>query len=272
MKKIVVGTTFIVLVFVVYLTMNMVNNHSRVSSKVNSEVDFTGIDSITKLNVPTYVKKYDWTKEGQLKITEVFIPVKMVKQLPELPHGCEITSLTAILNTYGFEVSKTEMADKYLPKQPFSSKNNRRYGANPLKAYAGNPRSQTGGFFSYAPPIIQAAEKYSVAAGAELQTKDISGSSREEIINQLNKGIPVVIWVTLDLGKPRLNYSWYLNDTGEKFTAPVNLHAVVLNGYDEKSVHVMNPLKGQMTYNIDAFFKSYQELGSHAMTVVKNEK
>jgi hypothetical protein len=34
----------------------------------------------------------------------------------------------------------------------------------------------------------------------------------------------------------------------------------------------MNPLHGQMTYDADAFFKSYQELGSHAMTVVKNKK
>ncbi|WP_066295171.1 C39 family peptidase [Bacillus sp. FJAT-29937] len=267
MRKIVVSTIFIVLVFVVYLTIDTINSHLKVNSSANSEVDFTGIEAITKLNVPTYVKRYDWTKEGQMKITEVFIPVKTVKQLPELPHGCEITSLTSILNTYGYEVSKTEMADQYLPKQSFSTKNKRRYGANPYKAYAGNPRSETGGFFSYAPPIINAAKKYSDAAGGDIQTLDLSGSKKEDIIKQLNKGTPVLVWVTLDLGKPKLNYSWYFHDTGEKFTAPTNLHAVVLNGYDEKKVHVMNPLVGQMTYDKNAFFKSYQELGSHAMTV-----
>lgn len=271
MNKIVGSAIFIVLVFVVYLTMNMITSEAKVNSSGTEEIDFSGIDSIVKLHIPTYVKKYDWTTEGELKISEVFIPVKTVKQLPELPHGCEITSLTAILNTYGFDVSKTVMADQYLPKQPFAWKDKRRYGANPYKAYAGNPRSQTGGFFSYVPPIMEAAEKFKKKVRVDFETRDLSGSTREEIIKQLNKGTPVIVWVTLDLGKPRLNYTWYFHDSGEKFTAPVNLHAVVLNGYDEKKVHVMNPLVGQMTYDAAAFFKSYQELGSHAMTLDNKE-
>nr|WP_302053249.1 C39 family peptidase [Bacillus sp. FJAT-29790] len=233
-------------------------------------MDFTKSELITKINKPEFVQKYEWV-DGQIQITEVFIPVKTVMQLPELPHGCEITSLTSVLNTYGYEVSKTQMADVYLPKQPFIHKNHKRYGANPYKAYAGNPRSETGGFFSYAPPILEAANRYFAAVGESAQTIDMSGSTRAEILGQLDQGIPVVIWVTLDLEKPMLTYSWYFQETGEKFAAPVNLHAVVLNGYDENNVHVMNPLKGQMTYKKDAFFESYHALGSHAMVVIKDK-
>lgn len=269
MKKIVSIAIFTVLVFVGYVLINHMNDQIRVKS--DTEIDFTNNPFITKIDVPPYVKRYDWTKEGQMKITEVFIPVKKVMQLPELPHGCEITSLTSILNFYGYEVSKTVMADKYLPKQPFAYKNKKRYGANPYKAYAGNPRSKAGGFFSYAPPIKAAADKYLEGTGESVQVIDISGSTREEIMGYINKGIPVLTWVTLSLEKPRMAYTWYFHGTKEKFTAPVNLHAVVLNGFDGNKVHVMNPLKGQMTYGADAFFKSYKDLGSHALVVVKEK-
>lgn len=223
-------------------------------------------------NVVKHVLNYKRTDEGKVEITEVLIPVVPLLQLPELPNGCEITALTAVLNYYDYHVSKTEMSDKFLRKEPFIKKNGKLYGANPYKAYAGNPRSKDEGYFTYTPPILEAANQYFKTVDGDDYTLDISGSSREEIMQRLRRGVPVLIWVTLDLGKPKIKYSWYFHDTGEKFDSPINLHAVVLNGYDGKNVHVMNPLVGQMKYNADAFFKSYTELGSHAMVVVKKEQ
>ena len=161
------------------------------------------------------------------------------------------------------------MADHYLPKELWDRKNGNLYGADPYKAYAGNPREQPGGFFSYAPPIVEAANLYLADVGGGNSTADLSGSSREELIEQLNSGIPIVTWVTLDLSPPKVTYSWYIHGTEELFEAPVNLHSVVLNGYEIQNniVHVMNPLIGQVTYNADTFFNSYVELGSHAMIV-----
>lgn len=219
------------------------------------------------LEVPAYVRSYKYSEEGHLQITSVYITVPPVMQLPELPHGCEITSATSVLNHYGYKVSKTTMADHYLLKEPFSVKNSQLYGPNPYKAYAGDPRKNPGGFFSYAPPIVKAVNQFIGEQEGSEKAFDISGSSQEEIFAQLNRGIPVVIWVTLDLSKPLLKYSWYITDTNQKFIAPINLHAVVLNGYDEKNVFVMNPLKGEMTYDIEKFFASYAELGSHALII-----
>lgn len=42
------------------------------------------------------------------------LDVEPVLQLPELPTGCEITSLATILNYYGYDISKTQLADEYL--------------------------------------------------------------------------------------------------------------------------------------------------------------
>lgn len=262
---------FIAFIFVVYFGISNWSIQDKSNSLTSSvEIDYSDEALITKLNIPAYAKRYEW-EEGQINIKEVFIPVRTILQYPELPQGCEIVALTAVLNSYGYDVKKTEMADVYLPKQPFTYKNNRRYGPNPYKAYAGNPRSEAG-FFTYAPPIIEAANNYFAKAGGNGLPLDLSGSTREEIIDQLNKGNPVVIWVTRDLKSPKLSYSWYVDDTGEKFVAPINSHTVVLNGYDEKKVHYMDPLKGQISYDANAFFKNYQELGSHAMVVLQSNK
>lgn len=214
-----------------------------------------------------YVKEYEVIADGSTQINEIYIDVDTLMQKPELPNGCEITSLTAVLNYYGYDVSKTEMADTYLPKQPFTTKNGKLFGPDPNKAYSGDPRKLKGGFFSFAPPIVEAANLYFDVVGRSSTTTDISGSTREEIIDKLNKGIPVITWITLDLTPPKMNYGWYLNDTGEYYTAPINLHVVVLNGYKDGNVHVMNPLKGQVTYDADTFFDSYDAMGSHAMIV-----
>jgi len=206
------------------------------------------------------------TQETKQSEQIVQIPVPIVMQNPELPNGCEITSLTCVVNFHGFQISKTEMADQYLPMVPFVRKDGKLFGANPYKAYAGNPREKTG-FFSYAPPIVEAGNKYFTDKGSKLRAKDISGSSREQIISYLDKGIPVIIWVTLDLSAPNIRFSWYFHDSGEYFKAPVNLHCVVLNGYSGNNVHVMNPLQGQITYPADAFFQSYAALGMHALII-----
>ena len=41
----------------------------------------------------------------------------IIFQMPELPIGCETTALTMVLNYYGMEADKIEMATKYLPTQ-----------------------------------------------------------------------------------------------------------------------------------------------------------
>lgn len=216
------------------------------------------------------IKGYELQDDGSILITHMELPIQEMLQNPELPNGCEITSLTSVLNTLGYNISKTEMADTYLPKQEFSRIGGKPYGADPYKAYTGDPRSATNGFFVYAPPIVEAANRYISDAGGTHTAIDISNSSREEIMNYVRQGVPVVIWVTLNLEKPRVNYGWYIHDTKDYFRAPTNLHAVVLHGFKGDDVMVMDPLRGIITRPADKFFQSYVDLGSHAMVVIDN--
>ena len=50
-----------------------------------------------------------------------------------------------------------------------------------------------------------------------------------------------------------------------------NLHAVVLTGIGDSghTVTVMDPLKGNVQYDKEAFFKSYEALGKQAVAIYK---
>lgn len=263
MKKIVpIAILLVMLITVKSFLIMWVTNYEGNSGAdtANGEIDTS----------PEYVKESQRLDKENVDLREVYIPVDIVLQYPELPNGCEITSLTCILNYYGYPVTKTEMSDTYLSKQPFKRIGDKLYGANPFKAYAGDPRN-AGGYFSYAPPIVEAANQYFRTTGQEDRAIDISGRSRQEIMGLLDRGIPVVIWVTLDLSQPRLTESWYFHDSKEYFLAPSNLHAVVLSGYSGNLVHVMDPLKGHRSHDANVFFHSYEALGSQALMIEPNE-
>ena len=245
------------------------NPYKLNSEPLTIEISQENHELIFKNRFFDFVKEAQRLEDGTVRITNLYLPVSIQLQNPELPNGCEVTSLTAILNYYGYNISKTEMADVYLPKEPFFRKGNILFGANPFKAFAGNPREESG-FFVYAPPIVEAANKYLSMISSNKTAYNVSNSTREELIATLNKGIPIIAWATLDLSEPKLIYSWYLAENNEEFIAPVNLHAVVLKGYDGNNVYIMDPLKGDITRNADEFFRSYYSLGSHAVIVKEN--
>lgn len=215
-----------------------------------------------------HIQQFRIEETGNLKITKLWIPVPELLQIPELPNGCEITTATVLLQYSGYEVMKTEMSDSYLPKQPFVRKAGKLYGPDPHVAFAGDPRSSTG-FFAYPEPIVKAVSDYLQDVNGNHRAVDISGSTREYILAQLDQGIPVAVWITLDLGEPKLDFGWYITESGQYYQAPVNLHAVVLNGYEGDKLNIMNPLEGHMQVDADAFFDSYEQMGRHAMMVVE---
>lgn len=223
---------------------------------------YTTIDTFTYDSTKPYYKLQTYSSRAE---QELDVPV--VLQNPELPNGCEITALTAVLNYYGMNVTKLEMADTYLPKQDFRIVNGQRYGPNPALAYAGNPRDKNSGMYVLAAPIVKAAEAVIADKQANLQVKDMSGKSKNEILELVHNGIPVVVWVTLDLSPPKYNKGWIYEGERVPKEGFSNLHAVVLTGHMDSKVVVMNPLKGHVTYNEDQFFKSYQELGAQAVAV-----
>lgn len=224
--------------------------------KVTEETSYVHEIASSPIVIETYVER---------EANRIGIPT--VRQNPELPNGCEITTLTAVLTYHGIKTTKTKMADDYLPKEPFKFQEGKRIGPDPHQAYAGNPRNANGGWYAFAGPIVEASKKIIDDKGSRLITENVSGSSREEILSYMDQNIPVIVWVTLDLSPPILSGGWYIDGTDEFHPSFTNLHTVVLDGWKGGEVTVMDPLKGLVTHPEDAFFESYEALGSQAVIV-----
>lgn len=181
-----------------------------------------------------------------------------VLQNPELPKGCEITALTMILNYYGYDVDKTEMSDKYLPKAP----ENLRYGADgrllgtDLNHYfIGDPAGE--GHVCGTGAIVTAANTFLGEQDSARRAIDQNGASPEKLYQLVCQGIPVVVWVTIDMAQRRPTTGWNTEE-GAYVEWSTNDHAAVLVGYTEKTVKIADPLNGLVEYDKESFEASYQ--------------
>ncbi len=189
------------------------------------------------------------------------IAVDNIQQNPELPNGCEGTSLTILLNYIGFDADKVDICTNYVPLGEFTT------GANPHEHYLGDPHGA--GWYVYAEPIITAAENYIAASDSaeHYEVKNLTGATKEELITQLGLGNPVVVWTTLDLHSPGVRGGPETID-GPAYT---NLHCVVLVGYTETQFLFADPLQSARYTEIsqDAFMTSFESIGSQAVTIEK---
>ncbi len=189
----------------------------------------------------------------------VKLDVKFLSQKPELPSGCEITSLTTVLNFYGYNVSKTDMADNYLPKSDSSK--------DFWKVFVGNPRYNTG-FGCYAQPITDAAYKYLSEQGSTLTAYNYSGTPFEDLLLLVQSGRPVIIWGTLNMGAPYYSYKWILADGSERrWITPE--HCLVLIGYDlsKGTAIISDPMRNIVEYDLDTVKSRYNALHSQCVFI-----
>lgn len=189
-----------------------------------------------------------------------------ILQNPELPTGCEITSLTMLLNHIGFDADKLDMADNYLPKGEY-----RKTDYN--KVFVGDPRSGLG-YGCTAGVIVTAAENYlnEQESADGWRVKNLTGSEPEELYAYINKGDPVVVWASINMGELIPDYvSWIEEGTRNKISWYGGEHCLLLTGYDldEGIVYVNDPLAGKVTYDMDLFEQRYEEMQRNAVVILK---
>ncbi len=201
----------------------------------------------------------------------VEIPIENVMQNPELPNGCEITAATIVINYLGHPFDKCTLADVYLPQVEFIDVNGKRVGGDPNQVYCGNPRYKSGGYYCFAQPIVNACNAILAEAQSTMTAKDITGSSESDLLAQLNAGNPVIAFATLSMGEA-MKYEpskWQVMGTNEYHIPFLNLHCVVLYGYDENFIYIADPLKGKIQCKRSSFMKAYQSIGSRAIVITE---
>ena len=214
------------------------------------------------------------TQPPQINIPNIaFISnVKPLLQSPELPSGCEATGLTVALNFYGFNVSKVDVAMKYMPRKDFYYLNGRLMGADFIHTFAGNP-STSNAYGCYIPCLISTANNYFSASGINASCVNLTGANLEDLFPYVASGTPVVLISSPDLKIPVQGDSWYTED-GRYVTWQRNHHCMVLIGYNknDNTVTVADSMrnKGIVSYNMDQFRNIYNLKGKNAMIIKAN--
>ena len=195
----------------------------------------------------------------------VLLDVPAVSQLPELPRGCEVTSLSMLLKSAGIEADKMQLA-KELKKDhtPQSVKNGKIFFGNPNDGFVGSMYNfDVPGFGVYHKPVADLAKKYLPG-----RIKDLTGSSFQELQIHLSDGRPV--WVITNTAFQQLDDSRF--QTWDTPTGKVKItykeHSVLLTGYDRQFVYFNDPLTGEKNKKAPKkdFEASWVQMGRQAIT------
>lgn len=199
------------------------------------------------------------------------IDVPHISQLGILPNGCEAVSAVMLLHHNGYETDPVAFVDNYLAKDEVYIKWGCRYGPDPKEAYAGDPKSEKGGWGCFAPVIVKALNKY---LDGEMFAKNLSGSSLEQIVQQyIVNDVPVAIWVTQGMEEIDKLYQWQSYDKSETFLYPVREHCMVLTGFDDQYYYFNDPLSDTdetVKYEKSAVSDCFNSMGRQAVAIINN--
>ncbi|MGV3488048.1 MAG: C39 family peptidase [Tuberibacillus sp.] len=162
------------------------------------------------------------------------IDVPLIAQLPELPRGCEVTSLGMMLSHAGFHVDKMDLA-KRIRKVPFEKDGLR---GNLYDGFVGDMYSfETDGLGAYYEPIVDLAREF---LGDRVVI--LTGSNWSAVEQQIDKGYPVWVVVNDEFRElPESDWQTWQTARGE-LKVTYKEHAVVVTGYDDEYVYFNDPL------------------------------
>lgn len=213
-------------------------------------------------NPPPPTSRDAFTSAGR-----VLLRVKVQKQLPMLPNGCEVTSLSMLLAAAGAPTSKMVLAGEQPtdPRQPVFSTDRRdlreiESWGDPERNFVGNVAA-TYGYGIYHTPVARLLD--SKLPG---RARDLTGGSFQDLIRQVDAGTPVLVWTTTSL-RPTDQWVTWTGPNGP-VRATFNEHAVLLVGHTASRLIVNDPLSGrQETVDPGPFITAWRQLGRQALTV-----
>jgi uncharacterized protein YvpB len=206
---------------------------------------------------------------AQVAVTQAasaMVDAPVIRQYPELPSGCEITSLSMMLQYYGIKKNKMELLPE-LKRDPTPLKRNSdgsiAFWGNPNTGFVGEISGATKGFGIYHGALFDLQKKYIPTA------VDLTRQPFEKLEQQLRDGIPSVVWTTINYQVPE---NWVIWDTP---IGPIQTtfmeHAVLLVGFDDQHVYVNDPISGKGKVKIDKaqFLESWEAMGRQALSYNK---
>ncbi|MCP8969596.1 C39 family peptidase [Ectobacillus ponti] len=186
--------------------------------------------------------------------------VPLIQQRPELPRGCEVTSLAMLLQYHGVQTDKMKLAGE-IKKVPFQANGKR---GHPNEGFVGSMYTlDEPGYGVYHTPIAQLAKTY-----VPERVQDLTGRTIQEVYRAVEQGSPV--WVITNVEFQPLPDDEFM--TWDTAAGPVKItyheHSVVVVGYDEGYVYVNDPLASQPQKLSRAPFEAaWAQMGQQAIAI-----
>lgn len=249
----------IILGFFIYFLndlMPLFSNNSRTEVEFGTELE----DNLNLDNNQMYE-----LKESNL------INAPLILQYPELPRGCEVTSLAMLLEYAGTSVDKLTLAKEIAKDDSYYlTAYGRIYYGNPNYGFVGNMYSlNEPGLGVYHKPIFDLLSKY-----LPNQAIDLTGRKFEDTLYFLSNDVPV--WVITNTKfkelRPDEFHVWYTS------TIPIQItyleHSVLLTGYDQEFIYFNDPLtnKRNQKVPINDFKKSWEQMGKQSISYIPIDK
>ncbi|MEE1086986.1 MAG: C39 family peptidase [Schaedlerella sp.] len=200
------------------------------------------------------------------------IPLHGLSQ-KDFPTGCESVSTVCVLQYYGIDINVHQFIKDFLPCDTFYWKNGILYGPNPHEFFVGNPYKKAS-LGCYADVIMKALNKLKrkgISGIGKLSFQKISHATLEQLKQDyINKQIPVILWVTIQMKESFDGMQYHLED-GTLYTWKAQEHCIVLCGYDEENYYIMDPLAdGKIVgYQKESVEKRYREMGMLGIVIYK---
>lgn len=198
-----------------------------------------------------------------VKKASVLLDAPVIRQHPELPAGCEITSLAMLLQFAGIDKSKMDLVPE-MPKDPteirWAAGGGIESWGDPNVGFVGDVTGKSKAFGIYHKGLFPLLQKY-VPSGI-----DLTGQSFERLEEQLSEGFPVIAWTTINFGIPSKWVTW--NTASGPIKTTFLEHAVLLVGYDDKYVYANDPWTGAKNVKIDKakFISTWEIMGKQALS------
>lgn len=259
-------------IVILVLVFGMLLFDTRSDSSCIGEVLEKKEDSVNRLtDVDSGASKTAGAKINDERRAYTITGFPIVKQMPELPTGCEITALTMLLKYYGFNIDKETMAYQYLPTVSadfYYGSGGLMYGPDMESYFVGNPGGT--GYVCGTTAIINAANNFLGQLGSDFYATVINDASPQMLYNHLEQETPVLVWVTIGMAFRSEIQGWYTEE-GEFMDWAENDHCAVLIGYNDTSVIIADTILGEYSCDKEAFETVFASRGNGCVILQNNK-
>ncbi|ASS74263.1 hypothetical protein CIG75_04195 [Tumebacillus algifaecis] len=192
---------------------------------------------------------------------QMTVPVQC--QMPELDNGCEVVSLSMLLQHAGKPISRMQLADEVAKDRTELQVDGAQritYWGDPNRGFVGDITGKQKGYGVYHGPLTQLLNRHLPG-----RAHDLSGGQFDSVLASLTSGRPVVVWTTSMFDTTEQWVRW--NSPSGPVSATFHEHAVLLVGFNRETVTLNDPLDGKRkTVNREQFRRSWEMMGKQAVT------